>query len=637
MNNKFVIGSSVILSLLASSVQASLPPGSRLIEAESASVKAAGYKLQDCIFASGGKYLKSVKAGTISKPVKLMQANFFVDKKNMYRYYILWARVRGITLALKGDILPMKTFEAVKNDWRWIKMGRFSGKYMGKKFAIYAAPGKVLKNAGVDCVLIFQSTVYKPSGIYSTVVGPEGKASAPIVSDPAKDAKKNSGAMLNTVVNINTAKTTTRVHKFIASANAHAASRHIIDNPDWDKAMEMLFSDNMLILFDRTKRKFGNDGIWWTFKPMDEFIRRAKTKWKVKEIMFLPKWWVRWENKNEVPPKEALEHGRKVLRQLVERYGKPGPLFIKYWVLSDEWPCRGFWLKDYKFFAKYYAQLVRDVKAVNPKLKVGGPVDCWPKERVIAELLRQSPELDFIGYNLFITGRKDWPRDKVYDRTLFVKTTVESSRKLAKEIRGKELPVYITSLGPNYRAWKPADYSLARPRTAVWTVAALNYAIQGKAASAANYNIRALDCGWFGPNDKFAIRGKMINPKTPVNSINIRPMGRIYYFYKKYMAGNLLNSLVIDGDKKNFTIVSTVDAKGCINLTFVNFSSKTRTVKINLAPYTMPLYSMMDLPAEYVYCDKHTFRQGKGFLFDADGKAIFIMPPYSAYCVRTKK
>ena len=84
----------------------------------------------------------------------------------------------------------------------------------------------------------------------------------------------------------------------------------------------------------------------------------------------------------------------------MRRYGSKGaPHYVRYWVLSDEWACGGYWKNNYRKFASYYASQVRLVKAFNPELIVGGPVDCWPNDTITAELLRQCPELDFIAWN----------------------------------------------------------------------------------------------------------------------------------------------------------------------------------------------------------------------------------------------
>ena len=83
-----------------------------------------------------------------------------------------------------------------------------------------------------------------------------------------------------------------------------------------------------------------------------------------------------------------LDAGVEVLLQAVRRYGaKESRHHFRYWLMSDEWPCGGYWKENPKQFAQYYARLVRAAKAVNPELIVGGPADCFPNYGIIAELL----------------------------------------------------------------------------------------------------------------------------------------------------------------------------------------------------------------------------------------------------------
>jgi hypothetical protein len=61
-----------------------------------------------------------------------------------------------------------------------------------------------------------------------------------------------------------------------------------------------------------------------------------------------------------------LDAGVEVLLQAVRRYGtKESRHHFRYWLMSDEWPCGGYWKENPKQFAQYYARLVRTAKAVK--------------------------------------------------------------------------------------------------------------------------------------------------------------------------------------------------------------------------------------------------------------------------------
>ena len=426
----------------------------------------------------------------------------------------------------------------------------------------------------------------------------------------------------------------TLISPYLASANCHGLKRHCVASDAWDRTMRRIFSGNMLVLLQGAHKQPDAAGNWWNFEDIDAFVRKAKTVWRVKELAFLPQWWIRgWDGKGE-PTAEQFETSSQALVQLVKRYGVPGPRFVRYWMACDEWSGAKYWQANSDKFAQYYSKLVHEIKAVNPELLVGGPVDSWPSSAIIRALLKQCPELDFIAWNLFICGSADTPVAQVFARTSKLEREVERSRQISREILGRELPVMVSSYNMNFHAWDPPDFRIASPIGGVWNALALTYLARANTFSGVMYNVLAKDCGMFGPRDGYAIRAGTLPKSIDPELITVRPLAHVHEFFKQHIAGARVSRAEVSGEREQFAVLGACDAQGSHAIVLINFSTATRRVRLSVSPFERASYSEFDLPTEYLYCDRSGPRRGAGLFFSAKGTGTFLMPAYSAWCLR---
>lgn len=617
------VGSAFLLMHLMSFISFSqdVPKDPVLLEAEDFHIKSKAFKEEIFLHASGGNFIARNNTEELPGDVEIFKAEFPKDSKE----YTVWAYSKNLDMGIWGPLTEIKKLSTSSDSWEWHNLGRFNKEKIGETFSIFAVAGKGGSvECGLDCVLLSADPDFKPQGVYSGY-SPEPDAVKGV-------AEKASSSPDEVDVKVFPDKKQYQISKYIASANAHIGKRHILDIPEWNTTMKEFFSGNILCLAENAyKKKPDENGIWWDFKSIDEFIRRAKNEWKVDEVLLLPAWWP----ENHKFTDDDLETGKKVLMQLVERYGKPGPLYVKYWVLFDEWPGVTYWKENYKKFAEYHASLFREMKKVNPDLKIGGPVDCWPDDKIIAEVLRQCPDLDFIAWNMYITGRADTPLPKLFNGIKNYKLSINSSRQLGKKILNRDIPVMVTGFGPNYHAWAPPDYKLAQPIIGVWNALALSYMAESRCSGAFAYTTIAVDCGLFGPKDPFAIRSGMIPADIDKNLINIRPNARMIHFFKKNVAGRDYDEVAVSGKSDKFNAVAA-SGNNEVSIVMVNFSENVKSVNLSISPYERTAYSGFDLPDEYFYCDETKELSGKGLFFSADGKANLLMPPYSTWCINIK-
>ena len=613
------------LTVITSIFASSLPSGTVLYEAEEYFMKDGRFQVKDCIHTSATRFIGAKdKQATSPEECFLFQGDFPDNKFS----YTVWACVRDLDLEIRSPMLAPVKFSGKGGAWHWISLGRYDAAQIGTTFSLYGVSAKntFSTDAGLDTILLVPDKAFKPQGVFQ---GYSGKEDA--VTESASSQKMQIEYKID---NLNPGK---EISPFIASANAHGLTGHMLDNEEWDKVMFRLYGANMLApLFQpRNNPKQGESD--WDFEAIDKFLKRAKEQWKVREIMMFPQWWVKSQN-GAPPTQEQLDAGARLLMELVKHYGtKENPLYVRYWVLNDEWPCGGYWKKNYREFAKYYARLVREVKNFNPELIVGGPVDCWPNDTITAELLKACPELDFIAWNMFITGRADTPLDTLFQRTSFIKTCLRASRELGKRYHKKELPIFITSLGPNYHAWDPLDLRMSDPVMGVWHALAVNYMAEEGCAAGLFYNVRAKDCGFFGPSDWLASRSGMQPAKPESRMINLRPSGRIVEFYKKYLTGKrILPITTAASSSEKLNLLAAMDNNGETLISIVNFSATPRQVKIKFKSFEMEAYGSTTLPSKFIYCDQNVITTGEGFFFRADGTAYLTLPQYSTWVIVTK-
>lgn len=617
--------STFFLCIIFTSFGANLPKGGILYEAEDFFMKDRRFEIREDIHSSATKFVGNVPNAVASKEECIL---FQSDFPSVAETYTIWACVRGIELELRSAILNGKRINSRGKEWHWISLGRYTAKEIGSTFSIYGVPGTdgLFGESGLDAVVLSPDNNFVPQGVFNGYAGREEQA-----------ADSQTVASAETIeVKINTLNTGSQISEFIASANAHGAAGHTPDNLDWDATMQVFYSGNLLALLTNANSKAKPGEPAWDFAAIDKFAERAKQRWQVSTLMFFPQWWLKFDG-TTTPTPAQLDAGIEVLMQAVRRYGSKDSLhYMKYWVICDEWPGTSYWKKNYQEFARYYARMVREVKKFNPELVVGGPVDCWPNDTIIAELLKTCPELDFIAWNMFITGRADTSLKTLFKRTGYIRTCLRSSRELGQRYRQKDVPVMITSLGPNYHAWDPLDLQMAKPVYGVWHALALNYMIEENCAGGLFYNIRARDCGFFGPCDAIAAKAKMQPADIAPEMVNLRPSGRVVQFYKSNFAGKFRLPVSVESKADDFSAIAATDRKGELAIALVNFAEIPRLVKICLEPFEMVSYGGFRLPSRFIYCDRSTVTSGEGFFFNADGYAELWMPPYSSWCIVTE-
>jgi len=601
-------------------------------EAEDFFSKEKEFVINDDTFSSKGAYI-AVNDGIKNINREKLLVEIPLQEKGSFA---VWIRARDLTMSVRSSNGINKTINTpLRGKWCWVSPGIFSDKQIGGLLELYAT--KIDADSGIDVILLSRDPKFQPSGIYNEFFSLKEKANS---SNKIAEIKETIKFLV-----VPSEKISGKISPYTVTACVDDALRHLDGkkrfstkkahalegNTRWDSMMQTFFRDNMLILLFRPIRKDGSYDRW-DFEALDRFVERAITVWGCSELLFLPRWDIPSTRKKQVPTASELDAGEEFFMQLVKRYGQKGKPGVKYWAVADEWPLRNYWKENPDKFVEYYSRLVKKAKAFNPELKLGGPINAFPRTSLIEKLLIECPELDFIAWNMYMSSNANAPLEKVYQRTSLLQSSIVACRQISKKIRKKEIPVIVTAYGSNYRAGNPPDFKLAGPSNGVWEALALNKVVRAGAYAAGTFNVLGLDYGMFGPRDSFGIKGGYVPADIDDETIYVRPSARIMRFFQKYITGQ--NRCVIDCTSKNgkeidYLAVNHAD-KG-LAIVIVNKSSESVEVEVKIKNYKLTVYKEFDLPTEYIYCDQDKIIEGKGFIVNKAGVAKLHMAAFSTW------
>jgi len=266
-------------------------------------------------------------------------------------------------------------------------------------------------------------------------------------------------------------------------------------------------------------------------------------------------------------------------------------------------------------------------KQINPDILVGGPGSEWPRSADIESILEDDPNIDFIVWNQFMSGHADTPFDRIFHSTWRLQGHIELSRRLSRDIRGKELPV-IASIGPNDRTWDPPDLKMATPWIAVWKAMALSQVAKGGGYIAYEYALPAGSCGVMGRHDWFMVRTNM-QPTGSEGIFNVRAQAYVHEFFMKHVEGKHICEVNLDEQKERIVVLAAVGDDGQVAVVVTNFGDRARTINLRLENFNIKAYEGMQLPANHIFGTPDKITYGYAFVVNAAGEAKLVLPPYS--------
>ncbi|WP_460205214.1 GH39 family glycosyl hydrolase [Scytonema sp. NUACC21] len=172
---------------------------------------------------------------------------------------------------------------------------------------------------------------------------------------------------------------------------------------------------------------------------------------------------------------------------------------------------------------KIYNKAAKAMKAVNPQIKVGGPVLKWNDTTKIAAFLKACREnVDFITWHSYATGNPNESTHNLMSRTPDYTNQVRQIRALAKQyIPGKKIPLLLGEYNINY-SWDSGENRQNSHIGAVWFASVLKHLADAGIDMAASWHLKD---GIYG----------MIDPQN-----KLRPAANVFSWGVKYLTGKLM-------------------------------------------------------------------------------------------------
>jgi hypothetical protein len=207
-----------------------------------------------------------------------------------------------------------------------------------------------------------------------------------------------------------------------------------------------------------------------------------------------------------------------------------------------------------------YNQCAIAMKAVDPQIKVGGPVMSWDNTSLLGTFLQNcGGNVDFISWHRYASGNPKATTDSLMSATPNYAKQVANIRKVTtKYIPNRKVPLLLGEYNINY-SWQSGENRQNTQIGAAWFASILKYLAEAGTDMVASWNLKDGIYGLIDPNNK------------------LRPAATVFEWGTKYLIGDVIPSL------SNQSVVEALVVRqpsGDCSLLLINKSSQTATVSL---------------------------------------------------------
>lgn len=381
-------------------------------------------------------------------------------------------------------------------------------------------------------------------------------------------------------------------------------------NPAYDEAIRAL---NFRMM------RFQGPGLNWDykktytdedFKPLSDAVTKAFEVWGVQELMFavhrisLPK------DDDGRFIKDEFSAYAKFLAQFVRRFPQ-----VLYWEPFNELdhPKKVAQLQElgqgYGDVVELYVECAKAMKAVNPRIRVGGPSLCDANAGALDTFLKGAGgHIDFVSWHDYPTGSAKTSDEDILASITGKSRFVGGADRLYRVMERNNvarLPLYFDEYHINYAAGHPKDHRTATQFTAVFCASVLSNMSRTQAQRVFLHELRLRHYGLVGllKEERFAAESNMFD-KSGEDVIRARPAAWVYKWFNQYAGGEWVqcDSAISEADAQtprgpllDACAWRTHDAKVVL---LVNKDTAPRMVSVQLGPihsdgFALPVRTMM--------------------------------------------
>ncbi|MBN2309147.1 MAG: hypothetical protein JXR94_09265, partial [Candidatus Hydrogenedentes bacterium] len=197
-----------------------------------------------------------------------------------------------------------------------------------------------------------------------------------------------------------------------------------------------------------------------------------------------------------------------------------------------------------------YRECARQMKAVNPDIKVGGPALCAPVSWAVRDFLEACGDaVDFVSWHDYPTGSAETTDEALLLRVTEGKRFLPATRAIERvldELGRPELPLFMDEFHINYAAWKPRDTRTATQFSAVFAASVFANLHSTRLASAMIHDLVSANYGLLGPasRDKSSRELGLVPDSADADPIHVRPVGWVYRWFNQLVRGEWVDCRV---------------------------------------------------------------------------------------------
>ncbi len=198
---------------------------------------------------------------------------------------------------------------------------------------------------------------------------------------------------------------------------------------------------------------------------------------------------------------------------------------VKYWEVINEKD--GVYGADMAELGKIYTIAAREMKRVDPTIKVGGPafVSGYDNVKVNAFLSTAYSDLDFISYHTYTLGKETSPVDKIWQSASTLGSATYAVRSTLSRYPARNIELFHSEYNISYT---PPDVSMTNEISAIYDALALVSITNSGATGAMAWNEAD---GWYGKMD------------NQWGSWQKRPAAYVHQLFNSQLQGKVMTSV----------------------------------------------------------------------------------------------
>ncbi len=498
--------------------------------------------------------------------------------------FTVWARLRGTQAQLKGTPGGVqKEYEWSWDkpaDWKWVRFGRHARVELGNEVVIIRGSGAAGAADGMDCLVFAADDAWRPDAPDGAAFLPDfgGKAGTPDTGHAAPAAP--------VAVTVNWAKIEGKVTPANYGLNLYGGFSDANASDTIYKANVEYMAPGIVRFHNAGQMQpsakawagcLNEAGTGWDRSKIGRVLAALRFKNHPDLLMNIPSFPAGMDrNSDGFLDDDKKDAYAALCADFVRIVNIENKIGARYFEITNEWDGHYFTdfhengggggLKDvskpdrWDEVADVYNRCARAMKAVDPRIKTGGPAAARPDLIAMHERFarRTLPNLDFFSIHAYASGSASSPDAEIYDRARAMGDFAAGAVKLMKRISpNRAIPVFLDEYNISW-TYETRDPRMTNAKGGVFDALTFVAVTRAGAASAQAWNEKD---GIYGKTDARDVR---------------RPGAEVLHLFSTYLIGDRVAAISGDNGVVAYAVMNPRTKRR--SLLLVNRSDRSRTI-----------------------------------------------------------